>query len=150
MYLYISFIYLSLFFSLYLFLLLTIPVSLFLSSLPCENMNVDVNLSFALSYFLAQHSFTHSHTRTRSLARSFALSLSLSFSHSLNSRTSRSPLFALSVRSFHFFASPSTTDRMIIWSFCTRSIPQGRSTVQSYLQRDSTIFILLYSKKPAL
>lgn len=92
--------------------------------------------------------FFHTLAHLRSFARS--LSLFLSFSHSLDTRTSLLLLFVLSVRSFHFFASPSTADRMIVQSFCTCSTLRGRLAVQSYLRRDSTIFILLYSKKPAL
>lgn len=120
------------------------------SSLSCEN--VDVNLALAIAHFLAHRSFIHLHTYARSRVRSLSLSLSLflSFSHSLDTRTSLLLLFVLSVRSFHFFASPSAADRMIVQSFCTCSTLRGRLAVQSYLRRDSTIFILLYSKKPAL
>lgn len=142
MYLYISFIYLSL---LHYTSLVFSP-----SSLSCENVNVDVNLALAIAHFLAHRSFIHLHTYARSRVRSLSLSLFLSFSHSLDTRTSLLLLFVLSVRSFHFFASPSTADRMIVQSFCTRSTLRGRLAVQSYLRRDSTIFILLYSKKPAL
>lgn len=148
MYLYISFIYLSLLFSLSLSTSLYLSRFLSLFSLVWER---ERRCKFSTrNRTLSCSPFFHTLAHLRSFARSLSLSLFLSFSHSLDTRTSLLLLFVLSVRSFHFFASPSTADRMIVQSFCTCSTLRGRLAVQSYLRRDSTIFILLYSKKPAL
>lgn len=70
MYLYISFIYLSL---LHYTSLVFSP-----SSLSCENVNVDVNLALAIAHFLAHRSFIHLHTYARSRVRSLSRSPSSS------------------------------------------------------------------------